>query len=434
MWVNMLFEEIKQRVFGKRLLVLGAGPNEISLVKRAQDLGCYVVVTDNNTDRRLSPCKNIANEAWDISWSDIPLLAEECKARGIDGVTAGYSEFRVENVIKLCETMELPCFCTLDQLDVTRDKAKFKAACRRNGVPTVDEYASIEDVDKFPVIVKPVDRAGSIGVGVASDPDELISKYADAVKASIGGRVVIERFIEDGVKVDAYYSIIDGNPSLLTTSDTVFAKENGRKRVVQSAWLSPSRFDECFKAKVDPSIRRLIDDLGLRNGYLFVSSFVENGEEFSVFEAGFRLCGGHFYNYLERKGLPNSLDIFILHALTGDISCMSGLEDTTPDLKCVDINIYSLPGRIASIEGLEGVSSAPQTTAVVQHAIVGQKCAGDRAMLSKIGLVGFSDEDPAVLSSLVSNCYDAVSVSGEDGVDMIYDRIDPSIIASWWNN
>ena len=65
------------RLKGMKLLVLGASPDEITLVKRAQEFGIYVIVTDYNTDRKLSPAKDIADEAWDISWSEIDDLEKK---------------------------------------------------------------------------------------------------------------------------------------------------------------------------------------------------------------------------------------------------------------------------------------------------------------------------------------------------------------------
>ena len=58
----------------KKLLVLGASANEITLVKRAQSYGIYVIVTDYNTEHKISPAKDVADEYWDISWNDINVL------------------------------------------------------------------------------------------------------------------------------------------------------------------------------------------------------------------------------------------------------------------------------------------------------------------------------------------------------------------------
>lgn len=41
---------------GKKLLILGATSSEVSLVKRAQESGVYVVVTDYNTRGGVHPC------------------------------------------------------------------------------------------------------------------------------------------------------------------------------------------------------------------------------------------------------------------------------------------------------------------------------------------------------------------------------------------
>lgn len=55
----------------KCLLVIGGTDNEVTLVQRAQALGAYVIVTDYNKDWSKSPAKKVADEAWDISYSDL---------------------------------------------------------------------------------------------------------------------------------------------------------------------------------------------------------------------------------------------------------------------------------------------------------------------------------------------------------------------------
>ena len=48
---------------GKKLLILGAASNVITLVERAQSMGIYVIVTDYYIDWEKAPAKKIANEA-----------------------------------------------------------------------------------------------------------------------------------------------------------------------------------------------------------------------------------------------------------------------------------------------------------------------------------------------------------------------------------
>ena len=105
-----------------KILVLGATSNEISIVKRIQAMGMYAIVTDYHTDWHNSPAKYVADEAWNISWSDIPALMNRCIECGVKGVLAGYSEFRVSSMIDLCEALQLPCYINRQQLEITRDK------------------------------------------------------------------------------------------------------------------------------------------------------------------------------------------------------------------------------------------------------------------------------------------------------------------------
>lgn len=418
---------------GKRLLILGASPAEIGLVERAKKHGIYTIVTDNNLDRNLARAKQNADEAWDISWSDLDTLEALCRERQVDGVVAGYSEFRVENLIKLCARLGLPCYSTAEQLEITRDKAKFKQECRKNGVPVVRGYHSVGEVANFPVIVKPVDRGGSIGISVANDREELDRAYGYAMEMSVCKQVIIEDFIFKGSKFDAYYAIIDGRIILLSTNDVVNAADNGFQRVVQSCWLFPSKYQEAFIRKVDVHMREMIRGMGIMDGYIFFSGFVDENEEFVFFETGFRLCGGHLCEFLMRKGMLNHLDLFIAHALSGTTKAVSLGNAEHPDMKCVTVNLYAKTGTINSITGFEGLEKLGSCDFTLLNAFIGQKCDETKAILSKIGMFYCCDECPDIIRKDVDMAYSMIRVTDEAGKDMIYDRIDTSLIASWWD-
>lgn len=425
----------QKQLEGKRLLVLGASASEVSLVKRAQELGIYVISTDNHLNYDFAPAKRVADEAWDISWSDIDALEEASLKSGVDGVVAGYSEFRIENLIKLCERLDFPCYCTMEQLDITRDKIKFKEACRRYGIPTVKEYAAPEEVDEFPVIVKPVDRAGSIGVGIATNREELDRAYEYALETSVTKQVIIEKFIHDVNKVDFYYSINNGEITLLSSSETINAAANGFERVVQSGWFLPSKHHDAYVENEDAAIRRMIEGLGVKDGYISFSGFADDEENFVFFETGLRLCGGHLYEYYSRIGMPSNLDTMIYHALLGDttpalLECDESLRGN--GLKCATLNIYAKAGIIASIEGFDEVAALDNCAFSIVSGRVGQKCQYDKAILDKIGMCYFVGETAQSLADDVARAYELISVVGEQGEDMIYDRIDSKILLDWW--
>ena len=67
---------------GKKLLIIGASNAEVDVVKIAQSLGCYVIVTDVREGSAF-PAKLVADEAWNISWTDYDALEKVGLAENI---------------------------------------------------------------------------------------------------------------------------------------------------------------------------------------------------------------------------------------------------------------------------------------------------------------------------------------------------------------
>jgi len=431
---QLVEEEIMDSLSGKKLLILGATPNEICVVERAKELGVYTIVTDYNTDHTVSPAKDAADEYWDVSWSDIDTLESLCREKQVDGIVAGYSEIRVDNLIKLCDRLGLPCYVRDDQLEITRNKDKFKEECRRFGIPVIREYNNLKDVCRFPVIVKPTDRAGSIGVSIANNQEEFEAAYAYAMEMSLKKKVIVEDYITDCTEFDVHYGIIGGNIFLLSSDDVIHAQMDEEEgKVIQSGWICPERFQDRYLVDVDPQMRKMIQNIGIQNGTIFFSGFVSNTGEFRFFECGFRLWGPQEYNYTERKGLVNYLDIYIMYALCGDCSRIVASKDINQDLKYVALWLYSKAGTIAQINGFQAVKSHPVCSQAILYGRINQVCSEDKAILSRLALFEFCSESPQELQDAVDFAYHNFKVIGANGEDMIYDRIPTEHIPTWWD-
>lgn len=425
-------KRIEEELNGKVLLVLGASADEISLVQRAQKYGVYVIVTDYNTDINISPAKLLADEYWNISWSDIDALIEKIGDRKIDGVIAGYSEFRVENTIKLCRELGLPCYCDEEQLEFTRNKRKFKDSCKANAVPVIKDYSSIEEVDSFPVIVKPVDRAGSIGISIAHNRKELVKAYEYAMNLSVCKDVIIEKYVTNGKKFDAYYEIVNGEVLLCSSDDVINASNNGDSKVVQSGWILPSRHHSAYMSKVHPNMVNLITNLGIKYGYIFFSGFVDETENFVFFECGFRLCGGHLYNYFPLIGCYDNLDLFLVYQLTGSTDILSKNNVNNKDLTCLTLNVYAQAGTVKNIKGFDVIKKNKDCCFSLQQGRIGQDCKDDSAILTKIGIVYFCSEDYDELIKDAKVFYDELVVCDLDGNDMIYDKVSQDTLLEYF--
>ena len=418
---------------GKKLLVLGASASEIDIVRRAQSFGVHVTVTDQYTDWAKAPSKYVADEAWDISWGDLDVLEQKCIDNKIDGVLAGYSEIRVDNLVKLCARLGFPCYINEEQLEITRNKDIFKKTCIKYGVPVIKEYSNPEMVDEYPVIVKPVDRGGSIGISVANNADELKRAYDYAMECSLCKKVIIEKFIKNGNKVNYTYAIRDGKIKLTSTCDTLTSRLHGDLTVIQNAWLYPQKQQEEALKKVDEHLRAMISGIGIKYGTIFFSSFVDENANSLFFECGFRLSGSNKHAYLYRLGNVNYLDIYLLHALTGTTNGIDVNPNPEPDLKCVTLNYYAKAGKVAQIAGFENIKGLPDCVLANTFVRIGDVCKDDKAILSKICRFSFCNNSAEALAADVVYANQQLQVSDEFGNDMVFDRIDSNLIKHWWS-
>lgn len=298
----------------KKLLILGASNAEFNVVKTAKSMGYYVIVTDYHTDYNLSPAKLIADEAWNISWSDFDALENRCREVGVNGVIAGFSEFRVESLIEMCKRLDMPCYINSEQLEITRDKNKFKQLCKKFGVSIVNEYDPASSDIQFPVIIKPTDRGGSIGINVAYNENEYQEYLEYAYSMSPSKSVVVEDFIGDGVKFDCSYYMSGDDVILIETCDTTMLTKQKGFETMQKAWTFPSKHEQEYMEQVDENMKAMLRSLGMACGVANVSFFYRNGK-FYVFETGFRLGGGHSFDYQRASGGIDYLAAMIKHAL-----------------------------------------------------------------------------------------------------------------------
>ena len=121
---------------GKRLLILGGKPiGSCEIVQRAREMGIYTIVTDY-LPKEQSAAKQLADESWEISTADVELLAQKIKDEQIDGVYTGVHEFNITRMIEICEKLDLPCFCTMEQWERLVNKCRFKELCRSYQLPS----------------------------------------------------------------------------------------------------------------------------------------------------------------------------------------------------------------------------------------------------------------------------------------------------------
>ena len=215
---------------GKKLLILGGIKLACDIVKRAQEMGAYVVVADYLTD---SPAKLIADEAVLIDALDVDAIVDYCRAAHIDGVTTGFVDILLQPCYEVCKRLGLPCYLTPKMIEVSTNKAAFKEACNHYGVPVPQTYLIGGSISEeiyaklqYPVFVKPSDSSGSRGAGVCYNRKELDIRFAEAISYSTSENAIIEDYIT-GREFLLDYIAVDGEYRLLSMFDRFMTPERG---------------------------------------------------------------------------------------------------------------------------------------------------------------------------------------------------------------
>ena len=210
---------------GKRLLVLGSTKLIGTIVTKAQKLGVYTIVTDNRPLDK-APAKQIADEYFNIDFSDFASISRLIKEKHIDGVLTGFTDSYMEYYLRICEENGLPCYGNKRQIDIATDKSVFKQACIDCGVPvipgiTADKEELVSAFAKengYPIMVKPVDNSGSRGVIKCENENDLHDAFEYAISFSKCGKVIAEKYMECD-NVAASYFAANGDIRLSTTDD-----------------------------------------------------------------------------------------------------------------------------------------------------------------------------------------------------------------------
>ena len=90
-----------ERLKGKKLLILGGTKQMEVIIQKAKSMGLYTIVTDN---RPLSsaPAKLLADEYYNIDFSDYDEIKKLICDREIHGVMTGFSDADLEKYLKIC--------------------------------------------------------------------------------------------------------------------------------------------------------------------------------------------------------------------------------------------------------------------------------------------------------------------------------------------
>ncbi|MBQ7964974.1 MAG: ATP-grasp domain-containing protein [Ruminococcus sp.] len=345
----------------KSVLVLGANPETAGLVKTANKMGLHTIVTDYDPN---SYAKQYAAQPCNIDASNVEELEELIKEQNVDAVLLGVAEALMPSYERICSDMNFPCYGDKKLFELFADKKNFKQMCREFDVPVVDEYVvsdyySTSELKEIPlpVVVKPVDSCSSKGISVCKTFDELREGIDKALSFSKSKCLLIEKYMT-GQEVVVYYVFQDGQPTCVGMCDRYTNKEQYGVAQLPTSYIFPSKHTKQYLKDNDEKVKNMFIKTGVKNGVMFIQSFIDEDGGVRFYEPGYRLNGAQEHYIVKEFSGIDAKELMINFALTGKMSeedLSKKADPLTGKYGCKLSPLVKL-GQIKELKGLDEIA------------------------------------------------------------------------------
>ena len=412
----------------KKLLIMGGNAETVPLVKKAKEMGIYVIVSDDNP---YSVSKQFSDESHDINGLDIDGLVKLAKEKNVDGVLVGVADILVDAYGKVCNKLGFPSYTNSNISHVFSQKDIFKEQLRNfklNGVPELElnksyEYEN-EDLKKigFPLMVKPVDNGGGVGITAVKNKEELNNAIEFGLSKSRNKKVIIEKYM-DCEDVGIYFTFQDGRYSTSFVYDRYTTNEQFGKSKVCLGGIYPSRYINQYFEFEEPKLKSLFKSLDIKNGVLMLSAFV-NENKFYYYDVGFRLQGEAPNILLDKIFGYDQKEMLIKFALTGSMGEKKAYDLDNPFLDgkyAATVWILLRKGTISRVDGLDTILNNSNVVTHVPRLKIGDTIddsmiGTEKQVFSRFYIVA---DDYNKLKNVVKEVQNNVKIYDENNIQMV---------------
>ena len=389
---------------GKKLMLLGGLQYLLPVIEEAHRLGAYVITVDYLPD-------NIAHKYSD-EYHNVSILEKEevlklARKLEIDGIMSFAVDPGVTTAAYVAEKMGLPFQGSFEAVSILQDKGRFREFLTANGfnVPEAGQYTSLEealaDISRFawPVIVKPVDSAGSKGVMRADNPDRLADAVEYALSESHSGRFIIEDFLEmAGHSSDSEGFTVDGRLVFDSFSDQYF-DPSAANPYTPCGYIWPSTMPQWAKDELRDELQRLMRLLDMRTGiYNIETRLCKDGKPY-IMECSPRGGGNRLAEMIDIQNDCNIIANSVRGALGMELLPMDCDPHPTPlgeaILHCRESGIF------------RGIRISPEAGQYIvqtrMRVMPGESVQEFSGANHAIGTIVLQCEDPEELSRLIQN-------------------------------
>ncbi len=270
----------------KKLMLLGGIRYLLPVIEAAHRHGYYVITVDYVPE---NIAHQYSDEFHNVSILDKDAVLQLAQELNIDGILSFGVDPGVVTAAYVAEQMGLSFQCSYDSACILQDKSRFRQFLKDNNfnVPNAKGYSSKEEAladtayYNWPVIVKPVDSAGSKGVMRVDELSQLSSAIDYALSESHNGHFIIEDFLEkEGNSSDCDSFTVDGELVFCSFNDQHFDPK-AINPYTPAAFSWPSTMPQWAQEELRSELQRLMTLLNVKTGvYNIETRLCKNGKPY----------------------------------------------------------------------------------------------------------------------------------------------------------
>lgn len=258
-------------------MIIGANWEKVPLIQKAKKLGHFVFVTDES---EFAEGFKYADKFQVVNPRDLKKLLDLAKQFKPNGITADQCDYSHFAAVYIAKNLGLSND-GLTAAQLTTNKLWMREACLQDHIlqPRFLSAKNFQDVELaceligLPIILKPTDNRGSIGVNIVKRKNQLRKSFLDTIANSHSRHIIIEAYIEGThITVDGAFDQKGNHHNLAIAS-----KKNmkGVKPVITDV-LYPADINKNLLENIKKINSRVVNSLHLRSGLTHAEYILDN--------------------------------------------------------------------------------------------------------------------------------------------------------------
>ena len=340
----------------KTVLLLGGSPQQLDSFKAAKEMGWKTVCCDWDVT---CPGKELADVFYEVSTLDLEAVLEVAHKENVEGVVSYASDAPAPVAAWVSEQLGLPSN-PYESVAMLCDKGKFRNFLLEHGfsvpkcaVANAEDAPCAREIAReigFPLVIKPVDSAGSRGVTITKAEQDVDSAFSHALEFSRKQQVVFEKFIEThtpGRVVEAEIFVENGEVILWGLMSTM--RDMSLNGIVPSLYIHPIMETKENEDNVRATIDKLIKTSGIKQGPLNIELIIDDAGDVYIIDVGPR-NGGHylpnFFSHISGENLTEAT----LRVSTGESAQLHQFDSSSSGVWIEFMHYAHRPGIFKGLE------------------------------------------------------------------------------------